>query len=101
MKLNPFFNSFIVRHIEKIIPQLERLLVRSESNIEIWQDVLANIVDLKGMEKSLDHILKKVKNYFGSYPEISAAIINTIGGAITSYPIFKEFISFVSSLVAN
>lgn len=36
LKLNPYFSTFLVRYIEKIIPQLERLLVRSESNIEIW-----------------------------------------------------------------
>ena len=91
----------IVRHIDKIIPQLERLLVRSESNIEIWQDVFVNVVDLKGMEKSLDQILKKVKNYFANYPEASLGIINAIGGAITSYQAFKEFITFVAAVVAN
>jgi hypothetical protein len=60
-----------------------------------------NITDLKGMEKSLDQILKKVKNYFGNYPEASVGIMNAIGNAITSYQTFKEFISFVSSVVAN
>ncbi len=53
------------------------------------------------MEKSLDQILKKVKNYFGNYPEASLGIMNAIGGAITSYHTFKEFISFLSIVIAN
>lgn len=63
--------------------------MRSESNIEIWQEVFANIVELKGMEKSLDAILKKVKTYFASYPEASVGIMNALGGALVSYESFK------------
>ncbi len=75
--------------------------MRSESNIEIWQEVFANIVELKGMEKSLDPILKKVKNYFPSYPEASLGIMNALGAALASNESFKEFISFVSIVAAN
>ena len=36
------------------------------------------------MDKSLDAILKKVKNYFGSYPEASLGVMNALGGALSS-----------------
>ncbi len=101
LKLNEYFSSFIARHIEKIIPQLDRLLVRSESNIEIWTETFANLTSVKGMEKQLEAILKKVKNYFPTYPEQSVAIINSIGASLTTYETFKEFVSFVGVVVAN
>ena len=53
------------------------------------------------MEKSFDQILRKVKNYFGTYPEASVGIMNAIGGALSSYETFKEFVSFVGGVIAN
>ena len=33
LKVNKYFSVFLVKNFEKLMPQLERLLVRSESNI--------------------------------------------------------------------
>jgi hypothetical protein len=37
LKLNKFFGPFVITNFEKFYPQLERLLIRSETNIEIWE----------------------------------------------------------------
>lgn len=46
-------------------------------------------------------ILKKVKNYFNSYPESCVNIINALGKGLTEYEGFKELLTFVSGLVAT
>lgn len=46
-------------------------------------------------------ILKKVKNYFNSYPENCVNIINALGKGLYEQESFNEFISFVGSIVAN
>lgn len=53
------------------------------------------------MEKSLDLIMKKAKNYFATYPEPCVGIMNSLGNSLTSYESFKEFLSFVGGIVAN
>lgn len=56
---------------------------------------------MKGMEKYLDVIFKKVKNYFANYPEFTLGIMNSLGKAIETYDLFKEFITFVGGIVSN
>lgn len=45
--------------------------------------------------------MKKVKNYFNSYPENCVNIINALGKALNEHDSFKEFVTFVGGLVAN
>lgn len=53
------------------------------------------------MEKTLDLILKKVKNYFNSYPENCVNIVNALGQGLTEIDSFREFITFISGIVSN
>ncbi len=59
------------------------------------------MTSLKGMEKGLDFIMKKVKNYFATYPEPCVGIMNSLGNSLTSYESFKDFVSFIGGVVGN
>lgn len=43
LRLNKVFASFIAENFDKFYPQLERLLVRSESNVEVWGDLFTSL----------------------------------------------------------
>lgn len=45
--------------------------------------------------------MKKIKNYFNSYPENSVNIMIALGKSLQEPDSFKEFVQFISSLVAN
>ena len=64
LKVNCFFGPFVVRHIDRLIPQLHRLLVRSEANIEVWDDFFAAIADLSGIDKTAIALLTKIKSLY-------------------------------------
>jgi hypothetical protein len=41
------------------------------------------------MEKNIDQILKKIKNYIVNFPEIAINIVNALGSALTQADSFK------------
>jgi len=53
------------------------------------------------MEKNLEAILKKIKNYFPGFPEASIAIMCSLGNALTTADSYKEFLSFLSGIISN
>lgn len=63
-KLNSFFGKLLVRHFPRIYPQLERLMIRSESNIEVWQEILATVVIFKHIDPHVMPLLNRIKHLF-------------------------------------
>ena len=101
LKINPYFAEFVVANIEKLQPQLERLLVRSESNIEIWADFFENLRDLCGMEKHVMTLLKKNKNIYLNHKDISIRLVNALTGSLKEEKVFAECFEFIKGLVSN
>jgi hypothetical protein len=64
LKVNQYFSSFLVKNFEQLIPQLERLLIRSESNIDIWEEFFNAVGVWKGIDCFVVPLLQKIKHLF-------------------------------------
>jgi hypothetical protein len=100
-KINEFFSPFIVKNIDKLFPQLERLLVRSESNIEIWEEFILTVKNWQGIEPHLFTIIKRIKHLYLSNPESSIKVINTLTSCLKDEAVIKELIVYLSSLIGG
>ena len=101
LKMNPYFSEFVVVNIEKLQPQLERLLVRSESNIEVWAEFFENLKDLCGMEKYVLNLLKNNKNIYLNHKDISIRLVNALTGSLKDEKMFMECFEFVKGLISS
>ena len=99
--MNKFFGPFVVKNIDKLVPQLERLLVRSEANIEVWEDFFVTISDWKSIDKQALGILTKIKNKFLNFPEPSIKIVNSLTSSLIEEGSLKEVITFISNLISG
>lgn len=97
-KINQFFSEFIVRHIEKFVPQLERLLVRSESNVEVWEEFVTIVRNWKGIDQHALALIRKIKNLYMVHPEPCIKIIVTLTSQLTDEKVIRELISYLSAL---
>lgn len=75
LKVNSYFVPFLVAHFEQLFPQLERLLIRSESNLEVWEDFFSTVGEWSGIDPFVAPLLNKIKHLFLSNAEISIKIV--------------------------
>ena len=101
LKLNPYFGEFVGVHFENFQPQLERLLVRSESNIEVWVDFFECLQDIPEIEKFALVLIKKIKNSFFNHSESSIRIVNTLVSNLKNEKYFYECLDFIKGLISN
>lgn len=83
LKVNEFFSSFVVKHFNLLIPQLERLLVRSDSNIEVWGQFFAKVKNWKGIDPFVLNLLTKTKPYYANYSETCVDIVVNLTSQLT------------------
>ena len=89
LHLNKFFTQFVVRNFKQILPELERLLVRSSSNLEVWVDFFKSLVPLYNLDPFIAEILKTCRNLFFTLPEIAVPLINCVTSYIKDEKVFK------------
>jgi hypothetical protein len=101
LKANRYYSSFIIKHFDKLLPQLERLLVRSESNIEVWEEFISSVEDWRGIDQFLVPLLTKIKHLFVSNGEIAIKIVVPLTKSLTEEKSIKDFVTFISGLISS
>lgn len=101
LKVNQYFSSFIVTNFDKLVPNLERLLVRSESNIEVWEDFFTSVGVWTGIDSYVVPLLQKIKHLFINNAEISIKIVVALTRSMKEEKYLKDFITFLSGLISN
>jgi hypothetical protein len=101
LRVNQFYSEFVVRHIERFVPQLERLLVRSEANIEVWEEFVLAVQNWQGIDSQVLEMLKKIKGQFLSQPEPCIRIVVSLTSHLKDEKTLKEVVEFLGGLVGG
>lgn len=87
--------------MERLIPSLERLLVRNENNIEVWADFFLTVDHWKGIDAMALPILTKIKGLFLTQSDHCVRIVNCLTNELTDEKYIKEILVFLSGLVSG
>lgn len=101
LKVNKYFAPFIVKNIERLLPQMERLLVRSESNFDIWEEFILAAENWKGVDQHLLPLIHKIKSLFLNNVEGAIRIVNTLTRNLTDERVIKDFVAFILGMIGG
>lgn len=101
LKVNQYFSAFLVAHFEQLFPQLERLLVRSETNLEVWEDFFTSVGGWSGLDATVVPLLSKIKHLFINNAETSIKIVVAVSRRLQEENSIKAFIAFLAGLISN
>ena len=95
-----WLGPWIAEHLGLIKPQLERLLVRSENNIDIWEEFFSGLekVDLGAQAVPL---MQQVKNLFQGHPIISTRLVQALTKHLSHPDALNDATRFVLSMLAT
>lgn len=91
----------MVKTLDRLIPQLERLLVRSESNFEVWEEFILSVEDWKGVDQYLLPLVYKIKHLFLGNVETAIRIVNTLTKNIADERVVKDYVGFILGLMGG
>lgn len=101
LKVNKYFSAFLVKNFEKLMPQLERLLIRSESNIEVWEEFFSSVEEWTGADAYIVPLLTKIKHLFANNAETAIKIVVTLTQRLAGEKYLKETVTFISGLISS
>jgi hypothetical protein len=81
--MTPHFAGFIALHFDKFVPQLERLIIRSENNFEVLVEFLESCGgELKGIGIHSLALLRKYKPLYLVKPDLSLRFVGALTRAL-------------------